>query len=500
MTTTNPTTTSTMTTEPQRSGTRVPARAQIMGWMLLVLVVVLTGIVLLVWRFLHNDAMNKVTASLEQEGGEFVNFAQVGRHPATGALIAEPGALFDTYLRQQYPDSWEVMIGAWDTPTGLKWHMQSQDKEIREVVHDPGLLDRIVADPNKYGTAQTGSGPLRWIKIQAHTDGGQQAWFITGHFTTADVAEVHGVVRILVLVSAFGVLLAAASSWVVAGAILAPVRTVRQAAAEISEHDLTRRIPVEGRDDIAALAYQFNAMLDRLESAFSTQRQFVDDASHELRTPITIVRGHLELLGDDPDERDEVVRLCTDELDRMTRIVEDLLMLAKADRPDFVHPAEVSLAELTSDIDAKVRSIADRRWVLESIGEGDVVVDAQRLTQAVVQLAQNAVQHTEDGAEIRIGSTLSLGRLTLWVTDRGPGVDPAEVEQIFARFAHGSGPGRGGAGLGLAIVAAIAEAHHGRVRVLSEPGAGATFGLDLPARPGAALGPAAPATVEEIPA
>ncbi|MFR9728067.1 ATP-binding protein [Saccharopolyspora sp. MS10] len=470
-----------MRAESPHRGTRVPARAQIMGWLLLVLVVALAGIVLLVWRFLHDDAMNKVTASLEQEGREFVNFAHVGRDPATGKLIVEPGALFDTYLSQQYPDAWEAMIGAWETPAGLKWHLQAQDDGAREAVHTPGLLTAIAADPQRYGTAETSAGPLRWVKVQAHTADGARAWFITGHFTAADVAEVHEVVRVLALVSACAVLLAAASSWVVAGAILAPVRTVRQAAAEISEHDLTRRIPVRGRDDIAALAYQFNAMLNRLEAAFRTQRQFVDDASHELRTPITIVRGNLELLGDDPRERDEVVRLCTDELDRMTRIVEDLLMLAKADRPDFVHPAEVSLAELTSDIDAKVRSIADRRWVLESIGEGEVVVDAQRLTQAVVQLAQNAVQHTEDGAEIRIGSALGAGRVTLWVTDRGPGVDPAEVEQIFARFAHGSGPGRGGAGLGLAIVAAIAEAHHGRVRVLSELGAGATFALDLPA-------------------
>ncbi|MCA1186672.1 MULTISPECIES: cell wall metabolism sensor histidine kinase WalK [unclassified Saccharopolyspora] len=486
-----------MTTEQARRGTRVPARAQIMGWMLLVLVVVLTGIVLLVWRFLHNEAMNKVTAALEQEGHEFVNFAHVGRDPATGVPIGDPEVLFETYLGQQYPDAWEALIGTWDTPTGLQMRVQSQDKGTRAAVHDPGLLERISHSAAREGTARSSAGPLRWVKVEVHTRDGGHAWFITGHFTAADVSEVHEVVRTLVLVSAFGVLLAAASSWVVAGAILAPVRVVRQTAAEISEHDLTRRIPVEGRDDIAALAYQFNAMLDRLESAFSTQRQFVDDASHELRTPITIVRGHLELLGDDPEERDEVVRLCTDELDRMTRIVEDLLMLAKADRPDFVHPAEVSLAELTSDIDAKVRSIADRRWVLESIGEGDVVVDAQRLTQAVVQLAQNAVQHTEDGSEIRIGSALSLGRLTLWVTDRGPGVDPAEVEQIFARFAHGSGPGRGGAGLGLAIVAAIAEAHQGRVRVLSEPGNGATFGLDLPAWPGAVPGLVPPATTEE---
>lgn len=454
-----------------------------MGWMLLVLIVVLTCVVVLVWQFLHTSAANKVTRSLEQEAHEFVSFARTGRDPTTGQLVNDPSTLFVSYLSRQYPDDSEALIGVWKTPAGLDWRLQAQNHEIKTIANDPLLLQRIVTSPETNATLDTPAGPMRWVKVHAVTAQAEPSWFVTAHFTAGGDAEADQTVRTLLLVSAFGLVLAAISSWVVAGAILAPVRTVRQTAAEISEHDLTRRIPVQGRDDIAALADQFNAMLDRLEDAFRTQRQFVDDASHELRTPITIVRGHLELLGDDPAEREEVVRLCTDELDRMTRIVEDLLMLAKADRPDFVSPATVSLAELTSDIEAKARSLADRRWVLDGIGEGEVVVDAQRLTQAVVQLAQNAVQHTEAGSEIRIGSSLQGDKVTLWVVDRGPGIAPDEVEKIFERFAHGTARARGGAGLGLAIVKAIAEAHHGHVRVLSVPGAGATFALDLPRTP-----------------
>lgn len=454
-----------------------------MGWMLLVLVVVLMAVVLLVRQFLHTDTSNQVTGALEQEVREFVNFAETGRDARTGQPVTDPKALFSSYLGRQYPDASEALVGAWETPRGLRSLSQAQDDHLEQIAHDPARLRQIIDSPRPYGLIDTPAGPMRWIKVDTTTQSNQHTWFITTHFTGPGIAEADNSVRTLLLVSAFGVVLAAISSWVVAGAILAPVRAVRHAAAEIGEQDLTRRIPVEGRDDIAALADQFNAMLDRLEDAFATQRQFVDDASHELRTPITIVRGHLELLGDDPAEREEVVRLCTDELDRMTRIVEDLLLLAKADRPDFVSPSPVSLAELTSDIDSKIRSLADREWVLESIGEGEVSVDEQRVTQAIVQLAQNAVQHTEPGTRICIGSSLEHGRLALWVTDRGPGIEPAEVEKIFERFAHGSGAGRGGAGLGLAIVKAIADAHHGRVKVVSEPGAGATFGIDLPAAP-----------------
>ncbi|RRO13798.1 HAMP domain-containing protein [Saccharopolyspora rhizosphaerae] len=464
-----------------RRGTRVPARAQIMGWLLLVLVLVLLTVIVIVREYLHDEVDHRVTESVEQEAREFVAFAERGRDPVTGTVLADPGTLLRNYLGHQYPDGDEALIGAWPTAGGLGVVSQEQTESIKTVAHDRAVLQRIVDAPEAHGVLDTAAGPVHWVKVRAETAGGGSAWFVIERHTAAETAEVERSVRVLLLVSALGVVLAALISWVVAGLILAPVRAVRQAAAEITEHDLTRRIPVEGRDDIAALADQFNAMLDRLEDAFRIQRQFVDDAGHELRTPITIVRGNLELIGVDPAERDEVVRLCTDELDRMTRIVNDLLVLAKADRPDFVSPTAVSLAELTSDIDAKVRSLGDRRWVLAEVGEGEFALDGQRITQAVVQLAQNAVQHTEEGSTIRIGSAVGDGTVELWVSDDGPGVDPAEVQKIFERFTHGTGR-TGGAGLGLAIVRAIADAHHGRVVVRSTPGTGATFRLELPAR------------------
>jgi len=243
---------------------------------------------------------------------------------------------------------------------------------------------------------------------------------------------------------------------------------VRTAAAQLTEQDLTRRIPVAGRDDVAALAETFNAMLDRLERAFAVQRQFVDDAGHELRTPITIVRGHLELMGDDPAEREETVRLVTDELDRMSRIVEDLLLLAKAERPDFVTPEPVQLAELTADVYVKARTLGDRDWRLAEIADREARLDPQRITQAMVQLAQNAVQHTATGQTIRIGSRADGERIELYVADSGPGVRPEDTELIFERFRRGTtrrGARGSGAGLGLSIVKAIAEGHGGRVRL-----------------------------------
>ncbi len=291
----------------------------------------------------------------------------------------------------------------------------------------------------------------------------------------------------LLALSGVALLMTTGIGWAVAGRILAPVRLVRTTAAELTEQDLTRRIPVEGRDDIAALAETFNAMLDRLERAFAAQRVFVDDAGHELRTPITIVRGHLELMGDDPADREETVRLVTDELDRMSRIVEDLLLLAGAERPDFVRPEPVQLAELTADVFVKVRTLGEREWQLDGVADREVRLDPQRMTQAMVQLAQNAVQHTVPGQRIRIGSRAvdsraEGDRIELYVADHGPGIPPEDAEVIFERFRRGTsrrGTRTSGAGLGLAIVKAIAEGHHGGVELRRTEGGGATFVLTL---------------------
>ncbi|WP_237047643.1 sensor histidine kinase [Lentzea guizhouensis] len=431
----------------------MPARVKIMCWLLGLMALVLATVVVVVWRLLLVEVDDRVNRALEQETNEFSTYAET--HSGTARSVTE------AHLKLQYPDEFELHLAV--LPDGVV--VQRAD-HTHPLDHDRSVVNAIVAAPRSWGVAATAAGPFRWAKVHA-TAGGTDVWFVTGYFEDGVTGPVDSTVRVLVVVSLIGLLIAALIAWLVAGVILAPVRAVRQAAEQITEDDLTRRITVSGRDDVAALASQFNAMLDRLEQAFREQREFLDDASHELRTPITIVRGHLELLGDDPFERAEVVRLCTDELDRMARLVEDLLLLAKAQRPDFLRPVPVSLPELTSDIDAKLRALGDRRWVLDSIAEGEAVLDPQRITQAVVQLASNALRYTSAGAEIRFGSAVD-GVVSFWVADSGSGV--RDSSRLFSRAT----------GLGLPIVKAIAEAHNGRVRVASVPGEGATFTVEVP--------------------
>ncbi|GAA2693882.1 MULTISPECIES: cell wall metabolism sensor histidine kinase WalK [Actinosynnema] len=477
----------TLATRPApRRKRAVPARVRIMGWLLLLVAVVSLSTTLVTRNLLLREVDRDVRSALEQEAAELDQVLAEGVDRATGQPFADVRHALSAHLRRQYMDDDEVIV-AWTPQSGPM--LQDRAEPFRLGAH-PEVLDPILASPDHSGTAVTPAGELRWIRVDATGTAGDRGALVVGYLVDRDRAEVASTVRVLLGVGLLGVVLAGASAWFVAGQILSPVRLVRRAAAEITEHDLTRRITVEGRDDVAALAEQFNAMLDRLERAFATQRRFLDDAGHELRTPITIVSGHLELLGDDPVERAEAVRLCLDELDRMNRMVNDLLLLAKAEQPDFIDARPVEVAELTGDVYAKVRAIGDRRWRLESIGEGVALLDEQRVTQAVVQLAQNAVQHSPEGSEVLIGSLVRPapggGSVSFWVADRGPGVRPEDAAAIFERFSRGStggAPGhRAGAGLGLAIVRAIAEAHGGFVRLTSAPGAGARFAVEVPLR------------------
>jgi signal transduction histidine kinase len=195
-------------------------------------------------------------------------------------------------------------------------------------------------------------------------------------------------------------------------------------------------------------------------------------------------------MGDDPLERRETLELVNDELERMSRLVNDLLLLAKASRPDFLEPQIVDLEDLTRDLFTKASALARRDWRLAAVAKGRIVADRQRLTQALMNLSQNAVAHTHEGDAVELGSRRHADGVRLWVRDTGPGVPADEQARIFERFVRLNDDRRTeGAGLGLAITRAIAEAHGGRVEVESELGAGARFTVIIPTEPPQEVGP-----------
>jgi signal transduction histidine kinase len=253
-----------------------------------------------------------------------------------------------------------------------------------------------------------------------------------------------------------------------------------------------------GRRHQAANAERVKVSEDN-ERLLATQRRFLQDASHQLRTPITIALGHSELLArnlaDNQDQRD--INVVVGELNRLKTLSERLLLIAASANPDFLRPEPVELDQFMTDVLWRWRPAADRHWQLGCLDEATALADPERLGLAIDALLENAVQHTRPNDLIRLAVTReeSHGRVSLVVQDTGTGIEAADLERVFERFATGSpAVGRRGTGLGLALVKAVAEGHGGEVRAQSTPGLGSRFELLLPLAP-TAIPPAGPGTM-----
>lgn len=434
----------------------------------------------LIYQVLLNSLDEEVEQQLTQEVAEFRRLVR-GNDPLSGEPFGtDVRRIFDVYFSRNVPDEGEVLLSSID-------RRLYRSARAGEAEYRPGEVLRAVAlesplEEAHRGTIETTVGSARYLNVPVEIGDRVLATFTVANFPANEREEIEDAIAVAGEVFAAVLLLSFFVAWGAAGRVLAPLRMLRDTAQSITETDLTQRISVRGRDEVAQLGRTFNDMLDRLEAAFVGQRRFVDDAGHELKTPITIVRGHLELLSDDPEDRRETVALVTDELDRMSRIVNDLLLIAKAEQPDFLRPEPIDVEVLTGDLYEKLAAIAVRDWRVDSVGRGTILADRQRLTQAVVQLAENATKHTDEGEIVALGTFVADGEARIWVRDTGLGIPSGEQARIFGRFARGSAGRRtDGAGLGLSIVDAIARAHGGRIELSSRPGAGATFTLVFPA-------------------
>ncbi len=231
-------------------------------------------------------------------------------------------------------------------------------------------------------------------------------------------------------------------AWVVAGRILKPVRLVRTTAAQLTEQDLTRRIPVHGHDDVAALAETFNAMLDRLERAFATSAGSSTTPATSCAPRSPSCAAHLELMGDDPAEREETVRLVTEELDRMSRIVEDLLLLAKAELPDFVTPEPVQLGRTHRRRLRQARTLGDREWVLDGVADRRPSWTPSASPRPWCSSRRTPCSTPPPARPSASAPAPTAPVSRLYVADSGPGVQPQDAEVVFEAV---SGAARHGA-------------------------------------------------------
>lgn len=294
------------------------------------------------------------------------------------------------------------------------------------------------------------------------------------------------------------VLLAGALGWFLAGMALRPIDRLTQAAADIQEaRDLQRSIQYEGpADELGELTATINDMLARLHSAYrsleesiATQKRFVADASHELRTPLTTVRGNIELLqkmGDiDPEARQEILADIAGETERMTRLVNDLLALARADAGFRITRETLSLQEFLADLCRQVRLIPGKaafRGIEPAEVEGvQVTANPDYLKQLFLIIIDNAFKYTPEGGRVWMDSRQKPGFIGITVHDTGTGIAPEDIPNIFRRFYRADRARVGsGTGLGLAIANWIVEQHGGEIEVESVPGVGSAFTVWLP--------------------
>jgi signal transduction histidine kinase len=271
-----------------------------------------------------------------------------------------------------------------------------------------------------------------------------------------------------------------------ANLITRPLRRMAAVASAVDSGDLTHRIDYSGEDEVGVLADSFNNMMDRLEEGFRLQRDFVSDASHELRSPLTVLRGRIEQLTDHAGDRaavsaeaDELMK----EARRMERLTDDMLTLAKAERGGLLQPRRVPIDDFVQDLRRDLPLLGSRHYSVESSIHGDLQADPDRLAQVLRNLVANAVRHTGADGHIDISIGSENGSAQFAVSDDGTGIEPDQLGRIFDRF-HRTDEGRsraeGGSGLGLAIARAIVEAHGGAISAESPTGQGATVRFSIP--------------------
>lgn len=465
------------------------------------LAVVMTAAIAVVFVVVYTDTGSELRGQIDRDlAGDTAQLSQFlaaagGRHDP-----GEVAAAASRYMRAQHYGATSTLLfvlipgrgavsnhpevfgaaGPEDAETPA--HRAKERASIRSLlVPRMGYSTRRVAD-------------VGWLRIQERPVGaGARAVIAGAGEPLASVTRAQrGVARAFVLAAALTLAIALSASYLAGARVSAPLRRMASVAARVDDGELEPRMEVANgaADEVRVLAQAFNHMLDRLADAFARQRQFTADAAHELRTPLTVIRGQLEVLAAQhaptPSEVRRVERLVQAEIARIARLVDDLLLLAQAERTGFLHVEQLDLRSFLTQLRDSVSVTAPPHFELGPVPDGSLAADPDRLAQALRSLVLNAIDHTpRDTGPVRMEvEHAGDGGVRFAVEDNGPGIRPAQRQLVFERF-HRTDAARsraaGGAGLGLAIVSVIAAAHGGEVRaVQARKGPGARIELVLP--------------------
>jgi len=435
--------------------------------------------------FISSDVTATIDAELRSRADAFYALAD-GPDPATGLAWTEPADLVRAGVQNAAASDTTSAVGF---VTGEARFVPASANHL-PLEDDPDFLvdaGNPASGEVNVSSISTATADYRSVSIPVQgADGSTEAVFTVATDHGARMHELGEIVGGYALAAVLALVLIAVVAWVTVGRLLVPIRLLDEAARDISETDLTRRIPIVGNDDLARLSETVNAMLERIDRAFAAQRNLLDDAGHELRTPLAVMRTSLDLLEPrDSAQVEQTQAMLQDEVAMMSRLVDDLVVLAKADRPEFVDKGEIDIGTLTDAVLQRALALSDHQCRLGERAAMIVHADEQRLQQAWLQLVANAVKFSDASTPITVGSVIDGQWARLSVTDRGRGIEAGDHARVLERFQR-VGDDSEGAGLGLPIVSAIALAHGGHVELESEVGQGSTFTIVIPVRsPGA---------------
>ena len=471
----------------------VTIRTRVMWAIVLVAGIALVMCGTIVWTLGLSSVSADATNRLEHSRDRIRQLAADRQDPSSGQPLEDVSAVLRTHIQRTAEGRGEAELGFVGTDASTKLTWVSADNVSFRPEQDKELLTRVssqaAASESVIETVRTPTSSYRVLVVPLQ--GGAQRGALV-HVIDLKVAEsqLRRTMAFYAAAAVFTVALVTGLAWFAVERLLRPIEQLRRATESIGEEDLTTRVPVKGRDDLTALAAAVNRMLDRVQTSVEAQRNLLDDVGHELRTPIAVVRGHLELTDPaDPEDVRQTQLLALDELDRMGMLVGDLILLAKSVQSDFVTPVDTDVAELTELVFDKSLALGERRWKMESAAFTRAMVDPTRITQAWLQLVANAVRYSEHCSTVSLGSAVRDGHLQMWVRDEGIGIAPEDIDLVRQRFKRTASAQKlaSGTGLGLSIVETIVAAHGGRLDILSEVGRGSVFTMVIPLRPPAAV-------------
>jgi heavy metal sensor kinase len=462
---------------------RPPVRVRLTAWYVLLLGLILVALGAFLLLRLRADLVAEVDASLDTRAAQVAlgldgpgdgEFQDAGRVALAGLPRRDSAAQLCSARGDVLETVGEPVIRRPILPAARVAAVLRSGRPARTMVRLGGEdeLFRVLAVP------RTGGGSPSVVVVAS---------------SLAGVDESIDRLQLLLLLAIPGALaLAGGGGWLLARKALLPVARMTRQAGAIGTEWLHDRITVpSAADELAQLARTLNAMLERIEGGVSEQRRLVADASHELRTPLAIIRAELDVGLRDahlPPQATEVLQSATEEVARMSQVVDDLLTLAHADEGRLqLQPTPVRLAEVAASVVAKLRAAAETKLITLSL-EGDsppVEADQPSLTRVLTNLVDNAVKYTGPGGAVGVRVWSDAGSVGVSVHDNGVGISVEALPHVFDRFFRvdaARSRAQGGSGLGLAICKEIAQAHGGRIWAESEAGVGSTFTLTLPRR------------------